>query len=102
MEIRELKTKKIGVLLGGRSSEREISLKSGNAVLESLLRSGYNATGIDARDRLAETLRQRGIEIAFIALHGVKTEQCRASLRCSVSPIPVQASPVPAWPWIKS
>lgn len=65
-----LKDNKIGVLMGGMSSEREISLKSGNAVLESLLRQGYNAIGIDVDKELAERLKKETINIAFIVLHG--------------------------------
>lgn len=65
-----MRDKKIGVLMGGMSSERQISLKSGRAVLESLLRQGYNATGIDVNRNLMEILKKESIEIAFIALHG--------------------------------
>jgi D-alanine-D-alanine ligase len=68
--VKELKTKKIGVLLGGRSSEREISLKSGHAVLRSLIRGGYRTVAIDARESLVETLTREGVEVAFIVLHG--------------------------------
>ncbi len=65
-----MRDKRIGVLMGGMSSEREISLKSGRAVLESLLRQGYNAVGIDVDRGLMETLKKESIDIAFIALHG--------------------------------
>jgi D-alanine-D-alanine ligase len=70
MDKRTLKTKKIGVLLGGRSSERDISLKSGNAVLQGLKRSGYKAIAIDASKNLIDTLKKEKIQVAFIALHG--------------------------------
>ena len=66
----EMKLKKIGVLMGGRSSEREVSLKSGNAVREALLRQGYNAAAIDPDRDLVEKLTREKIETAFIALHG--------------------------------
>ncbi len=49
MDKERLKKMKIGVLLGGKSSERDISLKSGNAVLASLKRCGYDAVAIDAQ-----------------------------------------------------
>ncbi len=62
--------KKIGVLLGGLSSEREVSLSSGNAVLKALRETGYNAVAIDVGRDVAEQLRQNRIEIAFNALHG--------------------------------
>ena len=61
---------KIGVLLGGKSSERDISLKSGNAVLQGLKRSGYKAIAIDASKNLIDTLKKEKIQVAFIALHG--------------------------------
>jgi D-alanine-D-alanine ligase len=65
-----LKQKKIGVLMGGLSSEREISLRSGTAVLQSLERSGYQAVSIDGDRHVVERLRDEAVEIAFIALHG--------------------------------
>ena len=58
------------MLYGGKSSEREISIKSGAAILNSLIKLGYNATGIDAAENLVEKLKKEKIEIAFIALHG--------------------------------
>jgi D-alanine-D-alanine ligase len=70
MDKRTLKTKKIGVLLGGRSSERNISLKSGNAVLQSLKRGGYKVIAIDASKNMIDTLKKEKIQFAFIALHG--------------------------------
>jgi D-alanine-D-alanine ligase len=65
-----LKTKRIGVLLGGNSSEREISLKSGKAVTQGLKRRGYNVTAIDAGHDLATKIKRQRIDAAFIALHG--------------------------------
>ena len=61
---------KIGVLLGGRSSERDISLKSGNAVLHGLKRSGYKAIAVDTSKNFINTLRKEKIQVVFIALHG--------------------------------
>jgi len=62
--------KKIGVLMGGLSSEREVSLSSGTAVLAALREKGYDADGIDVGRDVAEQLRTRNIGIAFNALHG--------------------------------
>jgi D-alanine-D-alanine ligase len=63
--------KKIGVLCGGLSSEREVSLRSGKNCHEALLRLGYkNAEIIDVDKDIAQTLKNKGIEIAYIALHG--------------------------------
>jgi D-alanine-D-alanine ligase len=67
---RDMQNKKIGVLMGGKSSEREISLKSGAAILQSLARRGYAATAIDAANDLVESLKEEKIQVAFIALHG--------------------------------
>jgi len=66
----ELRKKKIAVLYGGVSSEREISLRTGRAVLTALSRCGYNAVGIDADRDLAAKLVAAGAEVVFIALHG--------------------------------
>jgi D-alanine-D-alanine ligase len=61
---------KTAVLLGGDSSEREISLLSGNAVLEALRRRGVDAHAFDPLDRPIEALRSEGFARAWIALHG--------------------------------
>ena len=69
-----LKNKRIGVLMGGWSPEREISLKSGRKVAESLNRQGFRVIEIDVGQGLASILRKEKIDIAFIALHGVPGE----------------------------
>ena len=69
-----LKKKRIGVLLGGMSSEREVSLMSGKAILQALLDLGYEARPVEADENLALSLRQEKIEIAFIGLHGALGE----------------------------
>lgn len=70
MTRQELQRKKIGVLMGGLSAEREISLRTGQAVLRTLLEAGYRASAVDAGHDLAMRLVEDGIEVAFIALHG--------------------------------
>jgi len=70
MTIDELKAKKIGVLFGGLSAEREVSLKSGAAVHGALLSQGYNAVTIDVGRDLAQALERERVEVAFICLHG--------------------------------
>src|SRR5512146_2924562 len=62
--------KKIGVLMGGLSSEREVSLASGNAILKALKKKGYHAVAIDVGRDVAMQIRAEGIDTAFIALHG--------------------------------
>lgn len=62
--------KKIGVLMGGLSSEREVSLASGRAILDALKAKGYNAEAVDVGRDAAERISCAGIGAAFIALHG--------------------------------
>jgi len=61
---------KVAVLFGGRSAEREVSLKSGAAVLASLQRSGVDAHPFDPATQNLQSLVDDGFDIAFIALHG--------------------------------
>jgi D-alanine-D-alanine ligase len=65
-----MKSKKIGVLFGGLSAEREVSLKSGAAVYQALAAQGYNTVLIDVGRDLPDVLKREGIDAAFIALHG--------------------------------
>ena len=59
---------KVAVLLGGKSAEREVSLDSGTAVLEALVRSGVNAEAFDPQQRSVTELVN--YDRAFIVLHG--------------------------------
>lgn len=61
---------RIGVLMGGQSSERNISLRTGRAVHQSLIRQGYDAVAIDVTEHLYNDLMDRKVAIAFLALHG--------------------------------
>jgi D-alanine-D-alanine ligase len=63
-------TKRIGVLAGGTSAEREVSLKSGGAVYKALLERGYDAVFIDTAGDLYSAIKSQGVQIVFIALHG--------------------------------
>lgn len=64
----------IGVLMGGYSSEREISLRSGKAIVNALSAAGYRVKGIDItisdRAKIMELIKAEGVDVAFIALHG--------------------------------
>ncbi|HWI22726.1 MAG TPA: D-alanine--D-alanine ligase [Baekduia sp.] len=60
----------IAVLKGGRSLERQISLKSGASVEDALERLGHEVHGIDVGANLVDKLRTLGPDAAFIALHG--------------------------------
>ncbi len=66
--------RRIGVLMGGWSSEREISLRSGNAVADALESRGHDVLRLDVTDDADRTLRMArasfGMEVAFVALHG--------------------------------
>ncbi len=66
----DLKDKKVGVLFGGLSEEREISIKSGQAVLEALKAKGIEAIGILVDEKVVEKVLEARIDIAFLALHG--------------------------------
>ncbi|MDP1717067.1 MAG: D-alanine--D-alanine ligase, partial [Burkholderiales bacterium] len=61
---------KVAVLMGGRSAEREISLKSGAMVLSALKNSGIDAHAFDPRDQGLEQLLAQKFDRVFIALHG--------------------------------
>jgi D-alanine-D-alanine ligase len=61
---------KVGVLLGGKSGEREISLMSGNGVLEALHSKGVNAHAFDTGERDITELKNQNFDRVFIALHG--------------------------------
>lgn len=65
-----MKFGKIGVLMGGISSEREISLRSGTAVYQALKSLGHDATAIDVSGNIRKDLEGEKIDVAFIALHG--------------------------------
>jgi len=64
-------SRKIGVLMGGMSAEREVSLKSGKAIFDALLAMGYNAVAIDVGRDLPQKLIEEKVEVAMLAaLHG--------------------------------
>lgn len=75
MEIKNLKQLgRIGVLMGGPSTEREVSLKSGKAVVESLKSANVEVVGIDITtdnpQENSQFLKSQNIDCAFLALHG--------------------------------
>jgi D-alanine-D-alanine ligase len=61
---------KVAVLAGGRSAEREVSLRSGAGVLAALREAGVDAHAFDPAQRPMDDLRREGFARAFIALHG--------------------------------
>ena len=65
------KNARIGVLCGGMSSEKDVSLRSGKNCFEALKRLGYkNAELVVVDENISETLKEKKIEYAYIALHG--------------------------------
>jgi D-alanine-D-alanine ligase len=66
----KLTNKRIGVLMGGQSAEREVSLRSGKAIYNALKGLGYDVVAIDVGHDIFNILKRKKIEIAFIALHG--------------------------------
>ncbi|MHB1389695.1 MAG: D-alanine--D-alanine ligase [Thermoleophilia bacterium] len=66
----DLKTSRVGVLMGGLSRERDISLRSGNNCLAALRSRGYDAVAIDIGRDVAAALLSEGVQVAFLALHG--------------------------------
>ncbi len=63
-------TKRIGVLMGGFSSEREISIRSGLAIYQSLQELGYNSVLIDVGKDIVNVLKKEKVRFVFLALHG--------------------------------
>jgi D-alanine-D-alanine ligase len=61
---------RVAVLMGGCSAERDVSLKSGQAVLESLLRLGADAIGIDFKGDIQSIIQALPLDRVFLALHG--------------------------------
>jgi len=70
MRVEAKKYGTVGVLLGGPSAEREISLKSGRAISRALRESGVTVIEIGEHEEVREGIRVHDIDLAFIALHG--------------------------------
>ncbi len=68
--LERLKKMRIGILMGGTSAEREVSLKTGKAILQALKRKGLEALPIDVGKDVARRILKEKIDLAFIALHG--------------------------------
>ncbi len=62
--------KTVGVFLGGESSEREVSLRTGAAAVQALRKKGYDVREVDIRGDWLGTIRGAGVDVAFLALHG--------------------------------
>ena len=62
--------RKVAVLMGGRSAEREVSLMSGQGVLQALRARGVDAHAFDPAEQSMDELKRQGFARCFIALHG--------------------------------
>ncbi len=62
--------KHVAVLMGGWSSEREVSLRSGNACADALERKGYRVTRVDVKPDVATVLEKLKPDVALVMLHG--------------------------------
>ncbi len=85
---------RVVVLMGGRSAEREISLKSGQAVLRALQELGHEAIALDLTEDLCERLREIKPDKVFIALHGPYGEDGRVQGLLDILGIPYVGSGV--------
>jgi len=85
-----------GVLMGGRSGEREVSLRSGAAVLAALRSAGVDAVGIDLQQDWAARIDAAAIDTAFIALHGTLGEDGCVQGMLEIMGIPYTGSHVMA------
>jgi D-alanine-D-alanine ligase len=65
-----MKKKRVAVLMGGFSSERPVSLSSGNACADALEEAGYRVTRVDVGRDVSSVLRRLKPDVAFNALHG--------------------------------
>ncbi|MCF6154166.1 MAG: D-alanine--D-alanine ligase [Candidatus Brocadia sp.] len=91
-----MKPKNVAVLMGGVSPEREISLRSGNAVAKALVDAGFNVSCIDVKDEKIEELDHKEIDVAFIALHGYFGEDGGVQQLLELKGIPYTGSGVNA------
>jgi D-alanine-D-alanine ligase len=92
----EMKWKRVGVLMGGMSNEREVSLMSGHAVAEGLRKQGYDVVELDATHKLDVALRDSKVEAVFIALHGPYGEDGTVQGMLELMAIPYTGSSVTA------
>lgn len=91
-----MKTKRVGILMGGMSSERDISIATGNAVFEALKGRGYDVVKVFVDRDIDRVLRQAPIDVAFLALHGTYGEDGAVQGLLEILGIPYTGSGVMA------
>jgi D-alanine-D-alanine ligase len=89
-----LKNNKILVLMGGFSAEREVSLRSGAAVLKALKNLGYAAAALDLKGSPVQTIADYNPDLVFIALHGKDGEDGTVQGLLEIMGIPYTGSGV--------
>src|SRR5207244_12799250 len=89
-------SRRVAVLKGGRSLERQISLKSGARVEDALERLGHDVISIDVGADLVDRLREASPDVAFVALHGRDGEDGTVQELLEVLGIPYTGSGVSA------
>jgi D-alanine-D-alanine ligase len=87
---------RVAVLKGGRSLERQVSLKSGARVEDALERLGHEVVGIDVGHDLVTRLRESSPDVAFICLHGRDGEDGTVQELLEIVGIPYTGSGVSA------
>jgi D-alanine-D-alanine ligase len=85
---------RVAVLKGGRSLERQVSLRSGARVEDALTRLGHEVISIDVAGDLIERLREAGPDVAFIAMHGRDGEDGTVQELLEILDIPYTGSGV--------
>jgi D-alanine-D-alanine ligase len=86
--------RRVGVLLGGWGEEKEISVKTGEAIATALEKRGHAVTRIIAGQGLDQTLRSAAIDVAFLALHGRMGEDGKVQGLLEVMGVPYTGSGV--------
>src|ERR1041385_7995370 len=86
--------RRVAVVMGGLSAEREVSLDTGAGVLAALLERSWNAVAIDWREgtSLAQLLEQAGAQVVWNALHGTWGEDGAVQGLCACMRIPCTGS----------
>lgn len=92
--MKNLKSKKIAVLCGGRSGERAVSLRSGKRVFSSLEKQGFDVIMLDLEDDLISKLKKKRIGIVFNILHGRHGEDGTVQGLLEIAGIPYTGSKV--------
>jgi D-alanine-D-alanine ligase len=70
MDMAQLRRRRIAVLAGGKTGEREVSLRTGQGIADALQRQGFDAVMVDPGANLFHQLQEAGAEVVFNALHG--------------------------------